>query len=735
MSKLTLERIFSNPDLNGLSPTGISFSPDGNLVTYLLGSSENDQRLDLWLYDISGNRSNLLVSSADLDSGRVLSDEDKDRRERKRIDNSGIVEYQWSPSGEAILIPLGGSLHLLHLSTGRIRKVIGNEQYVTVARYSPDGKQLAYAGNQNIQVADTTSWSVRQLTFDGGDDVNMGLAEFIAQEEMHRFDGYWWSPDARFIAFTRVDRSSIKLSRRFEIDADNFRVFDQRYPYAGTPNATVKLGIVEVNSGAIQYLSLSLDDAYLARVNWLDNDYLMVQIQDREQHVLKVIKVHRNNTEQHVLIEERSDTWINLHDNFLRIKDRDFFIWSSERSGYSHLYLYNTQGRLLGQLTSGEWNVLNVKGADGTHVYFEAYTDGPLERHLYRISFDQESTQEKLTESGFYHNIFPDFSHGIYVDRYSSPNMPPATAIRHVDGKLVNMLWNNTLDENHPFFPYRRNVGSVEFGELPADDGQSLQYRLIEPARKQEGGRYPVILMVYGGPGVQRVTREWLSPWMHYMSQRGYGLIQLDNRGSSNRGKAFEAPIYRQLGDIEVQDQLQAVRYLRTLDWVDINRLVVFGHSYGGYMTLQLMFKAPDIFKAGISVAPVTDWSLYDTHYTERYLDLPDRNPAGYIASNVFDQIRNTTGKMLIIHGMADDNVLFTNSTKLFKALQDANIQFEMMTYPGAKHGLSGRLINLHRYTLMDEFLDRNLGWEPDLPSAKAEVKYNPTCTPGGSTW
>lgn len=712
MSKLTLERIFGNPDLNGLSPTGISISPDGNQVTYLLGSSENDQRLDLWLYDISGNRSNLLVSSAELDSGRELSDEDKDRRERKRIVTSGIIEYQWSPTGEAILIPLEGSLHLLQLSTGRTRQVTGDEQYVTVARYSPDGKQLAYVANQNIQVADTTSWSARQLTFDGGDDVSMGLAEFIAQEEMHRFDGYWWSPDARFIAFTKVDTSSIKLSRRYEIDADNFRVFDQRYPYAGTPNATVTLGIVEVDSGAIHYLSLPLEDAYLARVSWLDNDFLMVQIQDRKQQVLKVIKVHRNNTEQHLLIEERSDTWINLHDNFLRIKDRDFFIWSSERSGYSHLYLYDTQGRLLRQLTSGEWNVLNVKGADETHVYFEAYADGPLERHLYRVSLDQECTQEKLTESGFYHSTFPDFTHGIYIDRYSSPNKPPATVIRHVDGKLVNMLWNNTLDGNHPFFPYRQNVGSVEFGELPAGDGQSLQYRLIEPAGKQEGERYPVILMVYGGPGVQRVTREWISPWMHYMSQQGFGLIQLDNRGSSNRGTAFEAPIYRQLGDIEVQDQLKAVSYLRTLDWVDKNRLVVFGHSYGGYMTLQLMFKAPDIFKAGISVAPVTDWLLYDTHYTERYLDLPDRNPAGYKASNVFDHIRSTTGRLLIIHGMADDNVLFTNSTKLFKALQDANIQFEMMTYPGAKHGLSGRLINLHRYTLMDEFLDRTLGQE-----------------------
>ncbi|MDA9316158.1 S9 family peptidase, partial [Pseudomonadales bacterium] len=214
---------------------------------------------------------------------------------------------------------------------------------------------------------------------------------------------------------------------------------------------------------------------------------------------------------------------------------------------------------------------------------------------------------------------------------------------------------------------------------------------------------------VYGGPGVQRVTNEWIPPWHHYMASRGYALLQLDNRGSSNRGKAFEDPIFGRLGEVEVSDQLAGVNYATSLPWIDARRVGVFGHSYGGYMTLMLMMKAPQTFIAGVSVAPVTDWRLYDTHYTERYLGLPSQNPDGYLSSSVFPYVQNLRGKLLVIHGMADDNVLFTNSTKLYQALQDENIAFEIMNYPGAKHGLSGRKVNLHRYGMMDQFFDQHL--------------------------
>jgi dipeptidyl-peptidase-4 len=282
-------------------------------------------------------------------------------------------------------------------------------------------------------------------------------------------------------------------------------------------------------------------------------------------------------------------------------------------------------------------------------------------------------------------------------------------SLNTIDGQVFNYMAANKLDTTHPCFPYLAQQGQVEFGELQAEDGQTLHYRLIKPPHLAAGATCPLLVTVYGGPGVQRVTNEWIPPWHHYMAGRGYGLLQLDNRGSSNRGKAFEDPIYGQLGVAEVQDQLTGVRYASNLPWVDAQRIGVFGHSYGGYMTLMLMMQAAGIFAAGVSVAPVTDWALYDSHYTERYLRLPADNAAGYLASSVFPYVTQLKGRLLVIHGMADDNVLFTNSTKLYKALQDNNIPFEIMNYPGAKHGLSGRKVNLHRYGMMDDFFDLHL--------------------------
>ncbi|MCB1644430.1 MAG: S9 family peptidase [Pseudomonadales bacterium] len=296
-----------------------------------------------------------------------------------------------------------------------------------------------------------------------------------------------------------------------------------------------------------------------------------------------------------------------------------------------------------------------------------------------------------------------------FIDRWSSPDQPPAVVLRSAAGEVVAELSPNTIDRSHPFYPFRDSTGGIEFGTLEAEDGQTLHYRLIKPANYDNGGKHPLIVTVYGGPGVQRVTREWIPPWHHYMAARGDALLQLDNRGTANRGKAFESPIYRQLGEAEVRDQLTGVSWATTLPWVDANRIGVFGHSYGGYMTLMLMMKAPEVFRAGVSVAPVTDWGLYDTHYTERYLGHPAENQQGYEHSNVFPWVSGLRGQLLIIHGMADDNVLFTNSTKLYKVLQDQNIQFEIMNYPGAKHGIAGKKVNLHRYTLMDNFFDRNL--------------------------
>lgn len=714
---LTLQRIFGDPDLNGPAPLQLKLSPDSNQVSYLKASEENFEQLNLWVYDIESDTHKQLVDARTLTTNRTLSDAEKARRERLRITQSGIVEYHWSPSGNALLFPIEGNLFLYRLKDEQpLTQLTDESTYETDIRFSPNGEWIAFVRSQNLFALNLATLATQQLTTEGSGLISCGLADFIAQEEMHRFNGYWWSPDSTRIAFTRVDEAPIEVSQRYEIDADQFGVFDQRYPFAGKPNADVTIGVVSLENGNVCWLDThSTKETYITRVNWFrDNENLAIQRQSRDQQTLELLRCHRDGSPCHTLITETSDSWTNLNDNFTALDD-DQFIWGSERSGYNHLYLFAEDGNLLQQLTFGECVVADIKAVTDEKIYFDGFLDTPLERHLYCIDrnsliTETGNTAVRITTEGYSHSTSVSRDGSVFVDRFSSAFEPPAVNLCSTKGLMLEKLEPNVLDKSHPFGPHITARGQTSFDKLTAEDGQSLHFRVIKPSSNQleVNGRSPLILTVYGGPGVQRVSNEWIPPWHHYMALQGYGLLQLDNRGTTHRGKAFESPIYRKMGEVEVLDQLIGIDHLCKSDWVDPNRLAVFGHSYGGYMTLMLMMKSQK-FKAGISVAPVTDWGLYDTHYTERYLGHPDSNKDGYRDSSVFPYAESLTGRLLIIHGMADDNVLFTNSTKLYKTLQDQNIDFDIMNYPGAKHGLSGRRVNIHRYSLMDRFFSQHV--------------------------
>jgi dipeptidyl-peptidase-4 len=718
---LTLQRIFGDPDLNGPAPLQLKLSPDSKQVSYLKASEENFEQLNLWVYDIESDTHKQLVDARTLTTNRTLSDAEKARRERLRITQSGIVEYHWSPSEDALLFPIEGNLFLYRLKDEQpLTQLTDATTYETDIRFSPNGEWIAFVRLQNLFVLNLATLKTRQLTTEGSGLISCGLAEFIAQEEMHRFKGYWWSPDSTGIAFTRVDEAPIEVSQRYEIDADQFGVFDQRYPFAGKPNADVTVGVVSLINGNVSWLDThSTEETYITRVNWFrDNVHLAIQRQSRNQQTLELLRCHQDGSPCTTLITETSDSWTNLNDNFTAL-DNGQFLWGSERSGYNHLYLFAGDGNLLQQLTFGECVVSEIKAVTAERIYFDGFLDTPLECHLYCLDRTGPLTDlftetgkaaVRITTEGYSHSTSVSRDGSVFVDRFSSALEPPAVHLCSAKGLMLEKLEPNVLDKSHPFSPYLSARGQVSFDELTAEDGQSLHLRVIKPSsnRLEVNGRSPLILTVYGGPGVQRVSNEWIPPWHHYMASQGYGLLQLDNRGTANRGKAFESPIYRKMGEVEVLDQLVGIDHLSNSDWVDPNRLAVFGHSYGGYMTLMLMMKSQK-FKAGISVAPVTDWRLYDTHYTERYLGHPDSNEEGYRNSSVFPYAESLTGRVLIIHGMADDNVLFTNSTKLYKTLQDQNIDFDIMNYPGAKHGLSGRRVNIHRYSLMDRFFSQHV--------------------------
>ncbi len=712
---LSLERIFDDPSLSGKSPVQLKFSPDGSRVTYLQGKTDDYNRYDLWEYNLEDNTNRVLVDSAELFSGpENLSDEEKARRERQRIFGKGILEYTWSTDGKALLFPLNGDLYYYDLASAKSKKLTNTDAFETDARFSPKGNYVSFIREQNLYALALNSGEEIQLSQDGGGVIKNGMAEFVAQEEMSRMTGYWWSGDETKIAYTRVDESPVKEAIRNEIYADEVKLFNQRYPFTGTDNVKIQLGVVKLNNQHVDWIDLGKDeDIYIARAKWLkDSKTLSYQWQNRSQQTLELRFYDSESKKQKVALTENSDTWINLHFDLVFLKDKKHFVWASERDGFKHLYLYRTNGQLVRQITSGDWAVDSLKGIDEKKgiVYFAGRKDTPLESHLYSAPLFKKGDSKRITEEGQYHNVVLAKDNKTFIDTSSSVNKPKSAALRKVNGEFITWLEENKLDNSHPLTPYLSNLATPEYGTLKADDGQIMHYRLFKPTNMSAGKKHPVIVNVYGGPHAQRVTNSWRSKnlYFQYMAQQGYVIFQLDNRGSYNRGKKFEDAIYKNLGDVEVSDQIKGVEFLRTLDYVDARRIGIYGHSYGGYMALMTMFKAGDYFTAGVSGAPVTDWALYDTHYTERYLGHPDTNAKGYEASAVFPYTDGLKGPLMIYHGMADDNVLFTHATKLFKQLQDSEKQFEMMTYPGSKHSLRGKQVQTHLHQTITNFFNRH---------------------------
>jgi dipeptidyl-peptidase-4 len=491
----------------------------------------------------------------------------------------------------------------------------------------------------------------------------------------------------------------------------------------------VDLFIVDLAAGSRLQVDLGASsDVYLPRVDWFpDGNGLAVQRQSRDQKTLELLRIDPLTGKARGLLTETSDAWVPLHSDLVFLQKSSQFLWTSVRDGYKHLYLYGNDGRLVRQLTSGEWMVLGespesaVRAVDerGRRVYFTANFESPIDRQLYSISLDAPSGKPaRITKGAGWHSVSMSPDASVFVDTYSNADQPKSVTLRRQSGESVAVLLANGLDASHPYAPYLDEHLRAEFGVIPAADGQAMHYKLLKPRTLEPGKKYPVLVDVYGGPGVQRVSNAWGGLFHQYLVQHGYIVFALDNRGSGLRGTKFETAFItragRGLGIVEVQDQVRGVEFLRDLPYVDASRIGIFGWSYGGYMTLMCLMQSPGTFAAGVAGAPVTDWSLYDTHYTERYLSTPAGNPKGYEAGNVLTYADRLSRPLLLVHGMADDNVLFTNSTALMKKLQDAQKPFDLMTYPGGKHGLIRQNVSgLHAHSNIVRFFDREIGAGP----------------------
>ena len=709
---VSIERIFQSPSLSGDAPRSLKISPNGQHITFLKGKQSDYNRLDLWEYNVSSGETRMLFDSDELSDGpEELSDEEKARRERMRLSGTGIVSYSWSADSQALLFPMAGDVYYYNLASKKLAKLLDTPEFETDIKLSPKGNYISFIRNQNLWIKHIESGKERAITTKGGGNIKYGMAEFVVQEEFGRMTGYWWSPDESHIAFTKVDESPVEKVTRSEIYADRIDMITQRYPYAGTDNVLIDMAVVNLSNDQIRWIDLGEDrDIYIPRVKWMNDNALTYQWLSRDQQTLELRKVSMKDLQQQVMITETADTWVNVQNDLHFLKDNQGFIWSSERDGFKHLYHYNNQGELLRQLTSGKWVVDALKAVDtkSQTLYFSGRADTVLESHLYALDL-QTLKQQRVTQEAGFHSVVFSKDASVYVDSRSTVNTPTQVSLHKASGERLTWLAENAINSDHPLHAYQDEWVQPTFGSINNEQGVELFYRLYTP--KNLSGKHPVIVYVYGGPHAQVVQNRWGGSrgllFQHWVN-KGYVVFSIDNRGSNYRGTEFENPIYQKMGSVEVEDQVTGVKFLRSLDFVDPERIGIYGHSYGGYMALMSMFKAPEYFQAGVSGAPVTDWALYDTAYTERYMGHPAKTGNAYEMSSVFPYAENLKGRLFIYHGMADDNVLFKNSTRLYKHLQDQALMFEMMDYPGKKHGIRGKATSTHMYKTVTDFFDRH---------------------------
>nr|WP_232343602.1 DPP IV N-terminal domain-containing protein [Novosphingopyxis sp. YJ-S2-01] len=704
---LTLERIFGSPSLSGPMPRGLKLAPDGSMVTLLKNREDEKERYDLWAIDLDTGESRMLVDSEKVGSGAALSEAEKMQRERARIGSlKGIVSYEWSPDAQSILVPLDGDLYLAGRD-GEVRRLTDTPEGELNPTLSPGGGYLSFVRDGRLMVQPMDASTANAITPEEPADVEWGVAEFVAQEEMDRDTGQWWAPNDNRIAVARVDNRPVGVVTRAAIGADGTEVYDQRYPAAGTPNAIVDLYVMNPDGSDRVKVDMGANsDIYLARVNWApDGKTLYVQRQNRPQTEIDLLKVDPATGASEVLFSEEQPRFTNLSSNFRALKDGSL-LWSSERTGYNHLYRWK-DGKWT-QLTSGDWVVGSVIGLDEDKglVWFTGNRETPLENHVYRTRLDGKGKVERLTEEGWWNGANMDGKARAMLVTRSSPTQPPQTYLADADGKRSFWISENKLDASHPYAPYLASHVVPEFGTLKAEDGSTLYYKMMSPKR-EPGKKYPVFVQHYNGPGAGRqVKRDWVSPLQEYLVDQGWIVFSIDGRGSPDRGKAFEDQLYKKMGTVEVEDQLTGARWLKEQPFVDPERVSIYGWSYGGYLTLKLLEAAPGFYAAGVSGAPVTDWTLYDTHYTERYMGMPSEGD-NYERAGALANAEKIGDPLLLIHGMADDNVVFQNATQLAAKLQGSDTPFEMMFYPGQTHSVGGPKISPHVWHTILNFLDR----------------------------
>jgi dipeptidyl-peptidase-4 len=693
-------------------PSDITFSPDDRFITYLY-SAEGDLVNQLYAFNPETGESRLLLDPRERGyTEENVTPEEALRRERQRQRALGVTQYAWAKNQNRLLIPLQGRVFVKDIPTfdqcdAPLREVVEAADAPALdPHFSPDGQWIAYVRDAELYVVPVEPADgerVRQLTHGArGTGRTHGLAEYIAQEEMGRGRGFWWlARGSQYLAFAEVDETHIPLYRIVHQGKDIVDEETHRYPFAGASNAKVRLGVVSVQGdetgGEPVWMDLGEnEDVYLARVQWLPDGTLCAQLENRAQTELDLVCFDPATGERHTLLHEESDMWINLHDMFYPLdkaadangvcENSGGFIWASERTGFRHLYLYDADGRLVRPLTQGAWMVDDIVAVDQARslVYFTATRASPLERHLYVVPFSGDAIRQITQDPGM-HQIVIDHNHQRFVDTYQALDHPPTVTLRDLEtGEVLSVIY----DECDPRVEALA-LQSPELVTLENRGGVTLYGAIYLPPARFGPGPYPTIVQVYGGPHAQLVTRGWtmtVAMRAQYLARQGFLVFVLDNRGASRRGLAFEGVIKHAMGHAEVADQVDGVRWLVDQGLADPDRVGIYGWSYGGYMALMALARAPEVFHVAVAGAPVTHWDGYDTHYTEHYMGMPQSNAQAYEASSVIPYVGEIRGKLLLVHGLIDENVHFRHTARLINALIRARKPYDLLLFPDERH-------------------------------------------------
>lgn len=630
-----------------------------------------------------------------------------------KIDAEAFESFRFGPNEDMLLFNMANDLFLYHIADKRAQRLTQTAAAEVGEEFSPDGKTVSYIFDYNIWTVDVASGQSRSVTHDGSEELLYGRLDWVYQEELYgrgNFKGYWWSPDGQHLAFLRIDEAPVKQFPVIDHIPNYAEAEITNYPKAGAPNPKVTIGIVAVRGGDITWVDLSkyeIMEYLVVRVGFTpDSENLVFQIQDRVQSWLDLNTADLASGKMTTLFRESSDTWVNICNDLPYYLEDGSFYWISERSGFAHLYHFNAKGELQKQLTEGQWEVRDFVGANDDTLFFGGSKDGVLEDHYYCMDMDSGQI-ERISEAGWYNHADFNSNFAYYFLERSQALTPEETLLCKGKGDVVRELFKpdlKAIQERNPIQP--------EFVTLPTSDGFTMNAMLIKPRNFDPSKKYPVLSYNYSGPHAQTVQNRYRrvrNIWWHQMlANEGYAIWICDNRSASGMGQASEATSFRQLGVQELADLEDGIRWLtKQHSWVDADRIGIWGWSFGGYMTAYALTHSK-LFKMGISGAPVTDWHLYDSIYTERYMDTPQSNPEGYRVTSTLHNAANLHGKLLLVHGLMDDNVHFQNAVKLMYELQKAGVQFEFMAYPKSRHRLEKQLYP-HFYQLATDFVRRNL--------------------------